>query len=275
MTPLISILVFIFGTIIGSFLSVVIYRVRKGKKGIIFSRSICPQCKKKLKWRHLVPVLSWLFLKGKCGYCNKKISPHYLLLELITGLLFLLTFLNWNFIEAIPSIVNPLIFSYGINWEIFQVFIFYLIEFSLLMAIFFYDLMYKEIPDRFSLPAIAVAIAGGFILGTTAPLGMLIGGAAILGFFLLQFLISKGAWIGGGDLRMGILIGVLLGWKLGLVALIIAYLFGSIVSIALLIQRKITRKSRIPFGPFLVTGIIAAIFFGAQILNWYFGILTF
>lgn len=273
MTPLIAALVFILGTIIGSFLSVIIYRLHKKKKGILLSRSICPACKKKLKWKHLIPVFSWIFLRGKCTYCGKRISSHYLILELVTGLLFLAAFFGWNFIETIPSTVNPSVLNYGINWKLFEIFIFYIIEFSFLIGIFFYDLMYKEIPDRLSLPAIAIAIAGRLMLGIT-PLTILIGGVAIFLFFAIQFFLSRGNWVGGGDLRLGALIGVLLGWQLGLLALVIAYLLGAIVSLILLIRKKVTRKSAIPFGPFLVTGTIATIFFGSQILNWYLSTLT-
>ncbi|MFH1284407.1 MAG: prepilin peptidase [Candidatus Peregrinibacteria bacterium] len=269
MTPLFATLTFALGAIIGSFLSVAIYRIHMRKKGILISRSFCPACKKKIKFRHLIPIFSWLFLRGKCAYCGKKISAHYIMLEIVTGLLFLATFFMWNFIETVPSIINPSVVDYTINWQTFEIFIFYIIEFSMLSGIFFYDLMYKIIPDRFSLPAIAVALTGGLVIGTLPPLDMLIGGAAILAFFALQFFASKGKWIGGGDLRLGLLIGVLLGWKLGIVALVVAYILGAIISGILLIMKKVGRRSAIPFGPFLVTGMIAAIFFGDKLLEWY------
>lgn len=273
MTILLSAIIFIFGTVIGSFLSVVLYRLHAKKKGICLSRSICPACKKALKWNHLIPVLSFLFLRGKCGYCNKKISSHYVLLELFTGLLFLFTFLNFNFLEGVKSITDPLSFNYTINWTIFQTFIFYIIEFAFLICIFFYDLMYKEIIDRISIPAIAIAIAGGIVFSLVSIPSMLIGGIGIFAFFSLQLILSKGKWIGGGDLRLGALMGFLLGWQIGIIALMIAYLFGSIVSIILLISRKVTRKSEIPFGPFLVTGTLLGVFYGNEILNWYLNTL--
>ncbi len=273
MTLFVSILVFIFGTAIGSFLSVIIHRIRHKQKGILLSHSVCPSCKKKLKWRHLIPVFSWLFLRGKCGYCGKKISTHYFSLEVITGLLFLLTFLVWGFIIEIPSTVDPTLLNYAINWHQFEIFIFYIILFTFLIGIFFYDLLYQEIPDRFSIPAIGITIAGVLLLGLTPPLSMLIGGAGIFLFFLAQLVLSKGKWIGGGDLRLGALMGLLLGWQLGLIALVISYFLGSITSIVLLIQKKANRKSAIPFGPFLVTGTVIAIFYGNQILSWYLGTL--
>lgn len=274
MTTITAIITFLLGAAIGSFLSVVIFRMHKRKKGIILSRSVCPYCKKKLKWHHLFPIFSWIFLGGKCGYCGKKISVHYLMLEIFTGMIFLLTFLNWNFIITIPSTIDPNFLNYGIDWKIFETFIFYIIEFSFLAAIFFYDLLYKEIPDKFSLPAIGIALAGGLVLGTPAPIDMILGGGIIFLFFAAQFVLSRGKWIGGGDLRLGALIGILLGWKAGLLALIISYIIGATVSIILLLQGKVNKKTAIPFGPFLVTGAIIAVFYGNQIVSWYLETLS-
>jgi prepilin signal peptidase PulO-like enzyme (type II secretory pathway) len=274
MNLLVAILVFILGAAIGSFMSVIIHRVQHKKKGILFSRSICPACKKKLKWHHLVPVFSWLFLRGKCGYCREKISGHYLALELFSGLLFLIVFLKWNFLQVTPLSHDPSLLSYSINWQIFEIFLFYIIEFSLFVGIFFYDLLYKIIPDRFSLPAIGVAIAGGLVFGTPEPMSMLIGAAAIFLFFFLQFLISKGAWIGGGDFRLAVLMGVLLGWEKAILALVLAYFIGSIIGIYLLISKKAKGKTQIPFGPFLLLGTIIAIFYGNQIIFLYLSTLT-
>jgi len=270
-----AIVVSILGAAIGSFLSVVIHRLKTKKGGTILSRSFCPACKEKIRWNHLIPIFSWIFLRGKCAYCKKTISFHYIMLEIIMGGLFLLAFLNWNFINVIPSTVNADFFSYSINWQTFQTFIFYIIEFTFLMAIFMYDLLHKEIPDRFSIPAVGIAIIGGLILGFPTPMSMLIGGAVIFSFFFLQILVSGGKWIGGGDLRLGVLMGVLLGWKLGLLALVLAYFIGAIFSIFALASGKLTRKSAIPFGPFLVTGTIVVIFHGEQILRWYLETLVY
>jgi len=274
MTLFVATLIFILGSAVGSFLSVIIYRLQTKKKGIIFSRSFCPSCKKKLKWKHLIPIFSWIFLRGKCAYCGKQISSHYLVMEFLTGLLFLAAFLNWNFLEVIPSTIDPNLLNYSINWHNLELVVFYFIEFSLLLAIFFYDLMHKEIPDKLSLPAIGIAIAGGLVFGTPSPLSMLIGGGGIMLFFALQFFLSKGKWIGGGDLRLGALMGILLGWEKGLLALILAYLVGAVISIALLTRKKVTGKTTIPFGPFLITGTLIALFYGSEIITWYFNLIT-
>jgi len=271
METIIAILIFILGASIGSFLSVTIYRIHKSKKGVLLSRSICTSCKKKINWQHLMPIFSWLFLRGKCAYCGKKISVHYILIEIITGILFLVAFLKFNFIEIIPSTVNENILSYQIHYENLTLFIYYSIIFSFLSAIFFYDAMYQEIPDRFSIPAIIIVILSNlFIIGSPNPTDMFLGAAIIFGFFLLQYLISKGAWLGGGDLRMGILMGVLLGFSKGLIALVLSYFTGFIFAIYLLLQGKAGRKTKIAFGPFLVIGVIITIFYGTEILDWYF-----
>ncbi len=276
MTLFTATILFILGATIGSFLSVVIHRMDKKKQKIILDRSICPSCKKKLKWRHLVPVFSWLFLRGKCAYCGKKISAHYLALEITTALTFLITFLKFNFIESFPSTTHPEILNYAVNYTTLELFIFHIIIFSFLIGIFFFDLMKKIIPDRLSLPAIVLTIAGNLLLNTgITPLDMLYGGAFVLGFFLLQFIVSQGKWIGGGDLRLGLLMGILLGLKGGILALIIAYVTGSIFSIYLLATKKVNRKTAIPFGPFLIIGTFTAFFFGNEIMNWYFAKFMF
>lgn len=246
-------LVFFLGASLGSFFSVVIYRVRNGKSGIISGRSFCPNCKKKLHWFQLIPVFSYLFSGGKCYFGKEKIPKFYLAIEVFTGILFLLAFLDFTNLKFL---------------------IFHLIIFSFLSLIFFYDYLYQEIPDRFSLPAIIFAFLGNFLLESNLTITeMLIGALIIGGFFFLQFVISKGKWVGGGDIRLGALMGIFLGWKLGLVALISAYIIGSIFGIGLVISKKLDRKSAIAFGPFLVLGTIIAFFYGEKILNWYTNLL--
>lgn len=269
MTLITAIFAGILGAAFGSFLSVVIFRVKNKKKGIFFGSSMCPHCKKPLKWKHLIPVISFLALRGRCAYCGKRIGKHYFAMEILTAAVFILTFLHWNFLTFTPSMVDPGFTIYGIDWHIFEKFIFYLVEMALLMAVFFYDLLYREIPDRFSLPAIALGILAAVLFGfpTLMSLGIAIG--IIILFFGGQILLSKGAWLGGGDLRLGLLLAVLLGWELMVLALIISYVFGALVSIILLIGKKADKKTAIPFGPFLVTGGLIALFLGERIITLY------
>lgn len=250
MNQLSLIIFFVLGSTIGSFLSVVIHRLHHQEKGIISGRSQCPNCKNKLKWQEMIPIFSWLYLKGHCRHCRKAISSHYFVLELTTAILFALFFLNW---QSIPVLS------------------FYLIELSFLIAIFFYDLMYKEIPDQLSLPAIVIALIGNLFLGLIDIESMLIGAFVLAGFFLLQFILSQGKWIGGGDIRLGLLMGLLLGWQQGLLALALAYILGGFISLFLLSQAKIRKNSEIAFGPFLVTATIIAMLKGPEILDWYLG----
>ena len=147
---------------------------------------------------------------------------------------------------------------------------FYLFYALILVFIFFYDLLYMEVPDQILLPAIVIAGLGLFYPGMMiGPKEALIGAGGLALFFLLQILISGGKWLGGGDLRIGIFMGLILGWKLVLLATFLAYLLGSIISIGLLIFGKVTRKTMVPFGPFLVLGTFIALFYGNTIISWY------
>ncbi len=263
------------GAAIGSFISVLVFRVKKKKKGILMGRSICPSCKKPLKWYHLIPVFSFLFLRGKCANCGKRISVHYFAIEVLTAAVFILTFLKWNFLSFVPSSVDPSIYLFEIDWKVFEIFLFYLVEMTLMMAIFFYDLLYQEIPDRFSLPAILIGILAAIAFGVPSLVSIGIGVLVIALFFGGQILLSKGAWLGGGDLRLGVLLAVLLGWEMMLLALILAYVFGAFVSIVLLAASKADRKTAIAFGPFLITGGLIALFLGEEIISFYISSVGF
>ncbi|MDP2684070.1 MAG: prepilin peptidase [bacterium] len=240
-------LVAILGLVVGSFLNAVIYRLHK-KVSFLRGRSYCPWCKHDLSAKDLVPLFSYLFLKGKCRYCQKKISWQYPLVEFGTMAVFLLLF--WQF---------------GLTLDFFV----YLIYASILIIIFVYDLRYYLILDKVSLPAIVIAIIlSVFILNISAIdilIGALIGG----GFFLLQFYISRGKWIGGGDIRLGVVMGAMLGFPGILVALFAAYVLGSIVGIFLIIGKKKKWKSQVPFGTFLSFATLLTFIFGEFVIEYY------
>lgn len=247
MTPLIFLAgLFILGLMMGSFLSVVIHRLHFGKSGIFLGNSTCPHCNKRLGPQDLIPLVSYLWNKGKCRQCKKPISWHYPVLELSTAVLFVA-------MAVLGLSPLPLYLFYGL----------------VLIFIFFYDLLYLEIPDEVMLPSIAVAIIGSFFIGTEVFFSGFLGAAVIVGFFLLQILLSQGRWLGGGDLRIGAFMGFVLGLKLTLVALFMTYLIGSVISVALLMTGKVTRKSMIAFGPFLVLGTLVALFYGNTLLEAY------
>lgn len=260
MSTLFYFFIFLFGLIVGSFLNCLIYRLEKGE-GFFFGRSYCPHCKHKLSWQDLIPVLSFFILKGKCRYCQQKISWQYPLVEIATGSLF---FLITNYQLPITNF-----------YEFITLCFLFLIS-CFLTIIFVYDLKHCIIPDKVIYPAIFVSciwylISGIFfnfytkyqILNT---ISSAIGAA---GFFLLIVFVSRGKWMGVGDVKLAILMGLILGWPNILVALFSAFFLGAIIGIGLVILGKKTFKSEVPFAPFLVTGTFVAMFFGQNLVSWY------
>ena len=258
--------VFVFGLCVGSFLNCVIYRTElqagmpagPSRKAVSFLRgkSFCPRCKHTLKWIDLIPVLSFLFLKGKCRYCKKKISIQYPLVEISTGIIFILIF-NFSAQGGPAS-----------GWQFLNL-VFWFYVASVLIIIFVYDLKHYIIPDKVLFPAIIIAflyrLFGNFYLITNFLIAVVIAS----GFFLIIFLVSKGKWMGFGDVKLAILMGLLLGISSVLAALFVAFFFGAIISIILIILNKKKLKSEIPFGPFLIIGTFLAMFWGQQLVLWY------
>ncbi len=250
MIPLFLILLFILGLLLGSFLSVLIHRLHTGEKGIVFGSSLCPKCNKKLGPLELIPLISYILQGGKCKKCKKHIAWHYPVLELSTGLLFV--------VMAMTGITPlPLFAIYAL------IFVF----------IFFYDLLYQEIPDAIMLPAIVLAAIATFHPDTVTFLDGLYGALALVIFFLLQIIISKGKWLGGGDLRIGAFMGFVLGLKLTILAAFFGYLIGAVISVGLLASGKASRKTMIAFGPFLILGTLVALFYGQQLTDWYLNLI--
>ncbi len=258
MNPLFVPLMFALGLAFGSFLSMLIPRIYKKESGIVFGRSRCIICKKTLQPRDLIPVLSYLLNKGKCRFCDSKVSKVYPVIELTTGLLFSATYMAFPFSTV-----------YGVPLTVF-----YLVMALVLIFTFFYDFSYMEISDIVLLPAIGIALLGTMFKQTPTITSALIGMGIGIGFFLIQILISKGKWVGGGDIRIGAFMGALLGWQMTLVALISSYVIGSICSITLIAKGGKKIGSKIPLGPFLVTGTFLALFWGDEILRWYINLLT-
>ncbi|EKD63630.1 MAG: hypothetical protein ACD_51C00244G0002 [uncultured bacterium] len=255
---MIYIVMFAIGIAFGSFLSMLIPRIYKSEKGMFFGRSHCFSCKKTLKALDLIPVFSYLWNRAKCRFCGEKIPHLYLLIELATGLIFVLTYHFFRFETPAEA---PLT-------------IYYLIMGLALVFTFFYDLKYLEISDLILVPGIVLGLAGALVF-EEAPgiVSALIGAVIGAGFFLAQFLLSKGKWVGGGDFRIGAFMGALLGWQMTLTALAVSYVIGSMVSIPLLLFGKKKMKEKIALGPFLVAGTFVALFAGESIFNWYFNLI--
>ena len=248
---MILVIIFIFGTMIGSFLNCLIWRLHK--KETILGRSYCPRCRHRIAWYDNIPVLSFLILSGRCRHCRGSISWQYPIVELVTGALFVVAFmLNHELVSGFRFL--PLL-KY---WFII----------SVMIIVFIYDLRWYLILDIVTLPACLVVFFLNLILGIEWQ-NMLFSGIIGGGFFWLQFVVSRGRWIGGGDIRLGLLMGLVLGWPGIITALTLAYFSGSIVGIGLIISGKKKMGSKIPMGVFLSAAAISVLFWGENILNWY------
>ena len=242
-----------FGLAIGSFLNACIWRL-KNKTSILYGRSICPHCKHELSWIDLIPVISFIFLRRRCRYCGKEISWQYPLVELASGILFGLAAMKYSLLGY-----SDLYFLLR-DWFFIGV----------LIIIFVYDVRWGYILDRVTLPAAIVAFAANILLG--AGWQNLIFAAAIgSGFFLFQYAVSRGKWVGGGDIRLGALMGFMLGWPHIITALFFAYFIGAAVAIYLLASRRKKMGSEIAMGTFLSVGTAIALLWGDKIITWYFG----
>ncbi len=263
----------ILGLCLGSFINAFVYRLHwreehpkaanseRAKYSIRSGRSLCPHCGHMLGAKDLIPLFSWLILAGKCRYCNQPISPQYPLVEASTVLLFVFSYLFW-----------PYDLSSGQNAAAFALWLVFVAGFMILTI---YDIKYMILPNKVIFPLIFIAILGVVISALAAQdtdiikssiIGMLIGG----GLFYVLFQVSKGSWIGGGDVKLGFLLGLLVGgpWP-ALLMLFLASLLGTVYSLPMMFTKKIGPKSRIPFGPFLIMAAIIVQLFGTSIINHY------
>ena len=231
----------------GSFLNVLVFRTHD-EQPFFRGRSKCIKCEVPIAWYDLIPVLSFFLLRKRCRNCKSAISWQYPLVELVTGLLFLGLWLRPDF--AIEYLVRDAIFT------------------IFLIVLFVYDLKYQLLLDRFTIPAMIAALLLNLFLGVPV-WSMLVGAIVLGGFFLGQYWISKGKWIGDGDIRMGALMGLMLGLEHGLVALFLAYVLGATVGLILIVSKKAKMHTQIPFGTFLALTTFVSLLWGEQIVNWY------
>jgi prepilin signal peptidase PulO-like enzyme (type II secretory pathway) len=254
MQGFITIVWFALGACVGSFINVIIYRLPRHISFVRWGeRSICPFCKKQLIAKDLIPIVSFLLLHGKCRHCKRHISWQYILVEMLFGFAFAFSF-----------------FSFGWSYD----FVAALAIIFFVVPLVIIDARHKVVPDALSIPFIVVAAILSFLSGSAwyVPLvGAGIGG----GFFLLQWFLSRGKWIGSGDIRIGFAMGFLLGWQLLLVALALAYFTGTLVAIIALATRKKKLQSMIAFGPYLLLAMVVAFFWGAKIIDWYLSIYIY
>lgn len=243
------IITFIVGLLIGSFLNVCIYRIPV-EQTVITTPSHCYNCGQRIKPWDLVPVLSFLILKGRCRHCDTQLSWQYPLVELTTGLLFLVAVWRW-----------------GITWETLSMLVF----FSLLVVVTVIDFHHQIIPNRVLLVGGALGLPLVYLQSLEHLKSGLIGFFAAGLLLLLIALISRGG-MGGGDIKLAAVMGLFLGLKGVAVALFLSFLIGGVVGILLLVTGKKGRKDAVPFGPFLALGSILAALMSSDIIIWYVGL---
>ena len=241
-----SFVVFVFGLFVGSFLNVVIARLPE-RRSIVTPRSACPGCDGPIPWYDNVPLLSFALLGGRCRSCRAPISWRYPVVEAATGGLFLLALARR-----------------GLSLDLVSA----LVLLAALVAVTGIDLAHQIIPDVITLPGIAVGLACSLVTGQPRWLESLIGAVVGGGLFLL-IIVASGGGMGGGDMKLGAMLGAFLGWRLLLVGVMISVLAGGVVAIALLALRRRGRKDAVPFGPFLALGGALALLWGERILQWY------
>lgn len=247
------IFIFIFGCSIGSFLNVIIDRLPVGKS-IVYPSSHCPHCRHRLSSRDLIPLLSFLYLRGRCKYCKEKIGWYYPLIEVVTGALFVITTFVWTYQSS------------GFAYLVYLLFII-----SSLIIIFFIDLRFGIIPFKIVVIALVV-ITIWYLLDFSGIivlfLNYFLSGVGVFAGFLLLFLVTRGRGIGFGDVVFSLFMGYLLGFPNIVLAVYISFLTGAFVSLILVAARKKKIKGGIiSFGPFLVFGTIVSLFWGEIIIN--------
>ena len=241
---------FVLGLLVGSFLNVCIYRIPAGQT-VVTTPSHCYACGNNLIPLDLVPVLSYLFLRGRCRHCGASISRQYPLVELITGALFL-----------------AVVYDKGPTWSALAMLVFV----AMLVVVTFIDLEHQIIPD-------GVLLVGGILgvplvyLQSFEQLKWGIAGFLAAGLLLLLIAVLSNGGMGGGDIKLAAVMGLYLGLKLVAVALMLAFILGGFIGMILILTGIKKRKDPVPFGPFLAVGSVLASFIGENIIHWYINFL--
>ncbi len=251
MNPYWTFCFFIFGALFGSFANVAILRIPKDES-VVTPSSHCYSCKKNIRFYDNIPILSWLILKGKCRHCGVKFSFRYCLVEILTGFLFAIAFMKLGF-----------------SWFLLEV----LVLLLGLVIVSFIDLDHFIIPDKISLPGIALGLLGGLLNPERAfmdsLLGMLLGGGFLWAVAYVYYLIKKEEGMGGGDIKLLAWIGAVLGWMSVPFIILGSSILGSIVGIMLIAKAKGNLKTVIPFGPYIALAAVIYIAGGDVIAKWY------
>jgi len=250
------VIILLLGSIVGSFLNVCISRIPSGES-VVFPGSHCPECKSPIPFYHNIPVFSFLILKGRCKYCGVKISPQYILAEILTPVIMLLLFFNFGLSLAFAA-------ASFFSWA--------------LIVVTFIDLKHKIIPDIISLPGIILCFISSFFVPWATPvdsiIGILAGGGVLWCFAAGYKLLAKKDGMGGGDIKLLAMIGSFLGWKGVLLSLMIGSFAGSFVGIFLMLLKGRDLKYAVPFGPFLSLGGLCSLLYGGELIRLYLAIGT-
>lgn len=264
------------GLLFGSFVNAFVWRLHEqellaGKKtkkalqrlkdlSITNGRSMCVDCGHELAAKDLVPVFSWLYLRGKCRYCKKTISWQYPFVEVVTAIFFVISYLSW-----------PLVLS-GLGLFQFVVWLFFVVMF---LALTVYDIRWFLLPDRVVVPVVSIAALEVIVVAVgshslSALYMPVLGALVIFGLFFGLFQYSKGEWIGGGDVKIAPALGLLAASPLkGFMVVFFASLIGTFVALPMLLKSKKAMTAKIPFGPYLLAATFIVVLYGDKIVDWY------
>lgn len=229
-------------------------------------RRKCVTCATPMHAKDHFPLVSYVVLQAKCRACKSVIPWQYPALEIVMMLLFM----GFAY-QIVGQGVGVPYFARDIG-DTIGLFVRNAAIAMLLLPIFMFDYRSSIIPDRLSVPAMVIALSLNAVLGMD-PLVMLFGGFLLGAFFAIQYLVSRGTWVGGGDIRMAMVMGFLLGPELGIFALFVAYALGALIGIYLILYRRRSLRSHVPFGTFMVAGTFISLFFGHAVIEWYLALL--
>lgn len=243
--------VFVFGSLVGSFLNVCIHRLPSGES-VAFPASHCPHCRAQIKPYDNVPILSYLWLRGRCRQCDAGISRRYPLVEMLGG------------VAAVGAVQ-----AFGLTAQALLIFAFL----SALIVVTFIDLDHQIIPDAISVPGIFVGFASALLFGhpgwRASFAGIALGGGLLWSIAAGYEWLTGREGMGGGDIKLLAMIGAFLGWRAIPVTVLIASLLGTVIGVSLMLARGRDSRMAIPFGPFLAVAAVCALFWGDALIQWY------
>ncbi len=250
--PVASVLFFVFGLLVGSFLNVCIYRLPR-RESLNWPGSHCTSCDRPLSWYENIPLVSWLVLRGRCRTCHTPISPAYPIIEALTGLVFLAAF---DLYALTPLLAVRLLFACA------------------MIVLFVIDLQHRILPNVITVPGVVVGLAASLWLPPgwlSSSLGLLLGGGSLFLIGEVYYRTRGVEGMGMGDVKMLAMIGAFLGWPLMVLTLILASFSGAVFGVAMIASGRGGAQAALPFGTFLAVGALVAAVTGQPIVDWYLG----